>query len=133
MTPEWLKQLYKASDLVLTIPVGAGDYWPNDLFEPLILGLIFPFINRHPWQLQGTPKMFAMARQMRGLFEEKDLVAAGNILRKFLLECKGLHAVSQDVVRGVLYFESQSGVSCPHVRWATSRVKTKETQGIRRG
>jgi hypothetical protein len=51
MTPEWLKQLYKASDLILTIPAGAGDYWPSELFEPLILGLVFSFINRHPWQL----------------------------------------------------------------------------------
>jgi hypothetical protein len=60
MMLEWLKQLYKASNLVLTIPAGSGDYWPSNLFEPLILGLVFPFINRHPWQLRGTPKMSAM-------------------------------------------------------------------------
>jgi hypothetical protein len=73
--------------------------------------------------------MFAMARQMRGLFEEKDL-AAGNILRKFLLECKRLRAVSQDVVRGVLYFESRSGVSRPHVgQRAGSKRKKPEGYG----
>ena len=131
MTPEWLKQLYKASDLVLTIPAGAGDYWPSDLFEPLILGLVFPLINRHPWQLQGTLEMFAMARQMQGLFEEKDL-AAGNILRKFLLECKRLRAVSQDVVQGVLYFESRSGVSRPHVgrRAGSNKRNPRDTARI---
>jgi hypothetical protein len=104
LAPEWIKQFYKASDLVLSIPAGTADYWPVEMCEPLTLGIIFPFINRHPWQLKNTPKMFAMARQMRGLFEAKD-VAAGNILRKLLLECKRLRAVSQDVVRGVLYFE----------------------------
>ena len=82
-----------------------------------------------PWQLQGTPKMFAMARQMRGLFETKDL-AAGNILRKFLLECKRLRTVSQDVVRGVLYFQSRD--KFPHSdagRRAGSKRKESEGRG----
>jgi hypothetical protein len=85
------QQLYKASDLVLSIPAGAGEYWPSRMFKPIILlVLIFSFINRHPcWQLQSTPKMFAMATQMQGLFEAKD-AAEGNILRKFMLECKQL-------------------------------------------
>jgi hypothetical protein len=72
LTPEWLKQLYKACDLVLSIPAGTADYWPKEMCEPLILGFAFSFINRYPWQLQNTPKMFSMARKMRGLFEAKD-------------------------------------------------------------
>jgi hypothetical protein len=89
LPPEWFEQLYKACDLVLSIPAGTADYWPKEMCEPLILGFPFPFINSFPWQLQNAPKMFSMARKMRGLFEAKDL-AAGNILRKFLLECKQL-------------------------------------------
>jgi hypothetical protein len=127
LTPEWLKQLYKASDLVLSIPAGAADYWPIEMCEPLIIGLVFPFINRYPWQLRNTPKMFSMARTMRSLFETKDL-AAGNILRKFLLECKRLRAVSQDVVRGVLYYEARSGVPHSNVERRT-RTKRKEPEG----
>jgi hypothetical protein len=110
MTPEWLKQLYKVSDLVLSVPAGAGDYWPEDMCEQLIIGFVFPFINRHPWQLRNTPKMFQMGGKMRCLFKSQDL-AAGNILRKFLLECQRLRSVSQDVVRRVLYFEHKGGVS----------------------
>jgi hypothetical protein len=109
--PEWMKQLYKVSDLVLSVPAGTADYWPDGMCEPLILGLVFPSIDRHPWQLRSTTKIFAMARKMRGLFATKG-VAAGNISWKFLLECKRLRAVSQDVVRGVLYFEHGSEV--PH-------------------
>jgi hypothetical protein len=129
LTPEWLKQLYKVSDLVLSVPAGAADYWPSEMCEPLILGFVLPFINRHPWQLRSTPKMFAMARTMRGLFETKDL-AAGNILRKFLLECKRLRTVSQDVVRGVLYFQSRD--KFPHSdagRRAGSKRKESEGRG----
>jgi hypothetical protein len=88
LTREWLKQLYKASDLVLSIPAGAADYWPLEMCEPLIIGLVFPFINRYPWQLRNTPKMFSMARTMRSLFEAKD-VAAGNILRNFYWSVNG--------------------------------------------
>jgi hypothetical protein len=52
LAPEWMKQFYIASDLVLSISAGTADYWPIEMCEPLILGLIFPFINRHPWQLK---------------------------------------------------------------------------------
>jgi hypothetical protein len=116
-------------DLVLSVPAGMADYWPDDMCKPLILGLVFPFINRYPWQLQSTPKMFAMARKMRGLFATKD-VAAGNIFSKFLLECKRLRALLQDVVLGVLYFEHRSGV--PHFnvgRPAGSKRKKPEGCG----
>ena len=58
--------------------------------------------------------MFAIARKMQGLFEAKDM-AAGNTLRKFLLECKWLGAVLQDVVRRVLYFETRGGF--PHLNF----------------
>jgi hypothetical protein len=61
-------------------PGSLADYWPEDMWEPLILGLVFRFINRQPWQLRSTLKMFSMARKMRDLFATKD-VAAGNILQ----------------------------------------------------
>jgi hypothetical protein len=32
LTPEWLKQLYKACNLVLSIPAGTADYWPDEMF-----------------------------------------------------------------------------------------------------
>jgi hypothetical protein len=71
--------------------------------------------------------MFAMARKMQGLFATKD-VAAGNILRTFLLECKRLRAVSQDVVREVLYFEHGSGIPHSNVG-GRAGSKQKEPEG----
>jgi hypothetical protein len=108
MTTRWFRQLNKAADLIFEIPA-ACPYWPTLMYEPLTIGLVFPFIRSAPWQLRRTPKMFAMGREMRRVLEEEPM-AAGNILRKFLLECRGLSTVSTDVVRGMLYFESRSKV-----------------------
>jgi hypothetical protein len=103
LTPEWRRQLHKAADIVFEVPPGP-DFWPPSMFEPLIVGIVFPFIHRAPWQLRGTPKMFQMVREMRKVFAE-EVLASGNILRKFLLECRRLSTVPSHVVRAVLYFE----------------------------
>ena len=42
MTTVWRKHLYKASDIVLTLPLG-HPAWPNSMFEPLTLAILFPF------------------------------------------------------------------------------------------
>jgi hypothetical protein len=47
MTPEWLRQLNKASDIVITVPVG-HPAWPTHMFEPLFIGIVFPFIRHQP-------------------------------------------------------------------------------------
>jgi hypothetical protein len=38
MTPRWLRQLYKASDIVFQVPAGCP-YWPESMYEPLTIGL----------------------------------------------------------------------------------------------
>ena len=108
LTTDWLRQLHKAADLVLEIPAGTS-FWTKNMFEPLILGICFPFIDRRPWQLRGTPKMFSMVRKMRKVFQEEEL-AAGSLLRKFLLDCRRIRSVQERVVWGVLYFESRGEV-----------------------
>jgi hypothetical protein len=63
MTPEWLRQLNKAADLVITIPIG-HPAWPSHMFEPLFVGFVFPFTRHQPWQLRGTPKMYSVERKV---------------------------------------------------------------------
>ena len=99
------------------------------MFEPLIIGIIFPFISSAPWQLKGTPKMFAVGRTLRCMFKEENL-AAGNFLRQFLLECKRLQSLPKDVVRRMLYFESQVGISHQAAGKRAGR-KRKEPEGQR--
>eukprot|EP00980_Cylindrotheca_fusiformis_P021721 scaffold8546_cov73-Cylindrotheca_fusiformis.AAC.4 len=38
-TPSWLKQLFKAADVILEIPPGCP-FWPSHMFEPLFVGIV---------------------------------------------------------------------------------------------
>jgi hypothetical protein len=109
MKPEWFKQLYKTCDLVFDIPIGSS-CWPTNMHEPVVVGIVFPFLPRPPWQLRFTPKMFAVARTMREVWKEGD-VAAGHFLRKLLLEHEKLSAVPADVVPKLLYIQRKRKIS----------------------
>ena len=107
---EWLKQLHKAADCLFDVPPVFGP-WSKDMFEPLKIGVIFPFIDRKPWQLRSTPKMLEVGRKVRKVFEKEPL-DAGDFLRQFLLEFKRLRSMPKDVVWRLLYFGKRSRV--PH-------------------
>jgi len=68
MTAAWRKKLFKLADLVLELPAGANDTWPQPLHEPLILGLTLRFFSHPPWTLRNSPKVLAMGRQVRGMW-----------------------------------------------------------------
>jgi hypothetical protein len=108
LTPEWLKQLWKTADIIFQVPPGTPG-WPADMFEPLTIGIVFPFLPNRPWQLKGTPKMFYLVRQVRKMFKDK-ILDPGDFLRELLLECRRFHSMPADVVRRMLYFESGSDV-----------------------
>jgi hypothetical protein len=118
MTPLWLRQLFKASDMVFLVPAGCP-FWPDAMYEPLTIGISFPFLRSNPWQIRRTPKVLSVGRTLRKMFQEEPL-AAGNFLRQFLLECRRLRTLPELVVRRVLFFES-IGDQFPH------------SQGSRRG
>jgi hypothetical protein len=120
MKPEWFRQLYKASDIVFDVPVGCS-CWPASMFEPLIIGVVFPFISAPPWQLRATPKMFKLGWQLRRVWVGED-VDAGHLLRKFLLEYERIRSMPPDVVRRVLFFES----ACPIPRQESGRRRGRK-------
>jgi hypothetical protein len=74
------------------------------MFEPLLIGFVFPFVNCSPWQLRSTPKMRAMERQMRRLHKTGEM-DGGPVLRKFLVESERLPTLPEVLVRKLLYFE----------------------------
>ena len=80
-TSLWLRHLYKAADFVFEVPVGSH-VWSRSMHEPLLIGILFPFIRVKPWQLRGTPKMYAVGRQLRHLFQEAGMDAS-DFLREF--------------------------------------------------
>ncbi|KAL7579146.1 hypothetical protein ACA910_019170 [Epithemia clementina (nom. ined.)] len=51
MTNRWWKNLGRIADIVFTVPVGSFA-WPLFHHEPVIVGLIFPFLNCRPWQVK---------------------------------------------------------------------------------
>ena len=69
MQPDWRKALYKAADLVVSLPVG-HPAWPTDMYEPLTIAFIFPFISHRPWQLRRSPFILELGRKLSGMWRE---------------------------------------------------------------
>jgi hypothetical protein len=103
MTPEFLKQLNKASDVVITVPVG-HPAWPKEMYEPLLIGLVFPFVRHDPWQLRGTPKMYSLERKLRCLWKAEAFLEGTALLRQFCKQCGGMGSMSPSMVSKLLYF-----------------------------
>ena len=118
--PLWLKQLYKASDVVLEFRAGSCLPWGTCMHEPVLIGLLFPFLRFSPWQLRNTPKMHAMGRQLRGLLEGEDVDPCG-LLRKFWEQCHRLGNMQEAVVRKVLYFRGEPRVFSSWWRTGSNR------------
>ena len=109
-TTLWLRQLYKASDFVLTIPP-IHKFWPSQMFESCFLAFIFPYSRAYPWQLRNTPKLIGAQREMRRVFKTTD-VAPGDLLRKFYSSTARIPTLPARLVRKVLFFGSED--TLPH-------------------
>ena len=66
------------------------------MYEPLLIGICFPFIRSAPGQLRGTPKMFSVARSVRGMSKDADMDER-DFLRKFCRDCWNMATVPEDV------------------------------------
>jgi len=69
LTHLWRKQLYKIADLVFTLPAASRPFvWPYELHEPLVVGIILPFLSSTPWIRRQTPTLLEVERQLRGVW-----------------------------------------------------------------
>ena len=100
---QWLRHLFKAADFVFEVPVGSS-CWPAEMHEPLLIGVLFPFLRVEPWQLRGSHKMYAMGGQLRRVFQESEMDAC-NLLREFWTLCHELQDLPKPVVRRLLYIK----------------------------
>jgi len=65
----WRKQLFKLADLVFTLPVGfREDVWPVTMYEPLIVGVLLPYLPHSPWSRRHTPSVLEVGRSLSGVF-----------------------------------------------------------------
>ena len=74
MTFNWRKMLIKYADTVFYINPGSRPFWPHNMFEPLVLGLILPYSKSPPWQLKRSPQVLALESKLREVWanEERD-------------------------------------------------------------
>ena len=56
MTPMWLKQFYKTVDILIPIKPHFN-FWSHLEFEPLFVGICFPFATCYPWQIPQDSKI----------------------------------------------------------------------------
>jgi hypothetical protein len=102
-SPLWRRHLFRACDIIFDMAPGQS-FWPGAMHEPLLIGLVFPFIRHPPWQLRGTPRMLQVVRDVRRMWKV-DRMDAGPFLREFCLQCTRLQTMPKDMVRRMLYFE----------------------------
>ena len=107
-TTLWLKQLYKASDIVLYLPA-CNSPWPSTMFEPIVIGILFPYSRYYPWQFKGTPRLLAARREMQKLLQEANL-DSGSLLHEFFTTTRKISSLSEHLVRKLLFFGKSNGV-----------------------
>ena len=100
VTPEWMSQLYKAADIIFSLPAGHPN-WSLDEHEPLTIAICYPYLHRAPWELKGTPLMGRMARELCRLFKTNPS-AGGYFLSELLKTTHRLNRMSVQQLRKVL-------------------------------
>jgi hypothetical protein len=108
LCPVWLKQMNKACDLIFKIPPGAPG-WPAEMFEPLLIGVCFPFLRYNPWQFKGSPKVSSVARKLHEMRKDIDM-DRGPFLRKFWNVAHRLLTMPEHMVPRVLFFQRRHPV-----------------------
>ena len=134
MTPLWEKQLKKACDIVFEIKPKEGSAWPLNMFEPLTLGICFPFLKYRPWQLRRTPAFLGMEEQLFSLREAGDS-PEGPFLRKLWSFARELEAMPKGLVWKVLQSQQSDKVpnSGTNKRRRTSLEKNSKRRQISHG
>jgi hypothetical protein len=69
MTHLWRKQLYKVADVVFTLDAGRRpNVWSAPMFEPLVLGIILPYLPFAPWSRRSTEPVLDVVSQLSGVW-----------------------------------------------------------------
>ena len=113
-SPKWRRLFHKVCDMNFVIPPGAS-FWPSDMYEPLWVGIIFPFIPHRPWCLKRAPLMVELGRQLCEVCKERDFLG-GHILRKLFKLTGRLASLPSSVARGLLHVPRSGFISNGHAR-----------------
>jgi hypothetical protein len=109
MSPRWRRLFHKVVDVSFVVDPGVS-FWPAIMFEPLFVGIIFPFIRHRPWALKRAPLMVEVGRELRQVYKEGDVIG-GRVLLKLLKLAKRLDSVQASVALGLLHMPRSTEVS----------------------
>ena len=101
MTPRWRRLFHKACDFSFVLSPGCP-YWPSDMFEPLWVGILLPFIKHRPWCLKRAPLLLEIGRNLRGVLETGE-GNEGDILRQLTLLPRRVDALPFHMACGLLH------------------------------
>ena len=109
MAPRWRRLFNKVCDFLFVVSPGAS-FWPDDMFEPLWVGIVLPFTHHRPWTFKRAPLLVEMGRNLRRMLHESE-EESGNLLRKLWGLPKRVNCVSQRVACGMLHVPWEGKVS----------------------
>ena len=127
MQPEWRKALHKAADLVVLLPVGHSA-WPAEMYEPLTVAFVFPFLSHRPWQLRRSPYLLEMGRELSRVWRE-DCSRERPILRKLWGLQRQLSEMLEELAWKMLYCKPAATVSDSYSRKQQRSAMEKDKRG----
>ena len=92
----WQKQLGKAADLLVTIPVGS-EMWPASTHEPLVLAFVLPLSRHCLWKLGTLHWVCNQTQELIDLHKE-DFGRAWCHLDKILAQARVLDGIPAGLV-----------------------------------
>lgn len=109
LSPYWRKHLCKVCDIIFLIPPG-HPVWSVDMYEPLTVGIVFPFLDHRPWELRGTNYILGMHRHLQGVLKDNNS-SDGPILQQLWELPKRLGNLSAELARKMLQGFGETEVS----------------------
>jgi len=100
MVPRWRRLFNKLCDFDFELTPGHLA-WPEHMFEPLWVGVVFPYHRFEPWVLKGTPLLVEKSRALREMHSSGG-GDGRDLLRKLWRVPRRLAALPEHLARGVL-------------------------------
>jgi hypothetical protein len=110
MTARWRRRVGRLADFKFEIGAGS-DVWTKARHEPLLIYVCLPLCSHRPWKLRGTKFVDSLERKMRSM-HHTNCKRRGRLLRQLFLQARGLDALPEGLVRGMLQRSKHQPLSC---------------------
>jgi hypothetical protein len=100
LTMMWRKQLSKVVDVLFSVPVGTH-IWPFGMHEPVLVGIVFPLPDRHPWTLRRSKLVADAQKELSGLWTP-DSAGKGSYLRQLCLRARNIRDLPESLACDLL-------------------------------